>query len=309
MLTHRQLRYFVEIVDAGSFSLAAERLFIAQSALSRQVREMEEALAARLLERGTRHLEMTAAGRSLYGDARAILSALEAAAARVAHAQHGTEGTLRLLHSSSVPLAPPLLAVLRAHAHDCPGVSVEVSQASSEHQPLDIHEGRADVGLARAPILRRHAGVQYVALYDEPLVAAVPEGHALAQHAAIGFAQLRGECFVAIPHLERGGLSHRVAELCRDHGFQPRAAAVRSRKWAQLALVQAGFGIAVVPASMGQLVPPGVRTVALEGPGCTSAVMALWRDDAPAVAARFAERLRAAPWAGAADAGAADPSS
>ncbi|MFS2055076.1 LysR family transcriptional regulator, partial [Variovorax sp. CT11-76] len=77
MLTHKQLRYFVDIVDAGSFSLAAERLYIAQSALSRQVKEMETQLQVPLLERGTRQLEMTPAGRSLYADARQILRDLD----------------------------------------------------------------------------------------------------------------------------------------------------------------------------------------------------------------------------------------
>ena len=241
MLTHRQLRYFVHIVDAGSFSLAAERLFVAQSALSRQVREMEGQLQTPLLQRDTRHLEMTAAGRSLYADARRILAALEDAAVRAAQAQRGIEGTLQLVHSSSVPLGAPILAVLRQHAEQHPGVVVEISQASSEHQALDIHEGRADVGLARAPILRRYGSVHYLPLYEEPLVVAVAASHALAGQAGTTVAALRHECFVATPHLERGGLSHHVAELCRAQGFQPAPAPVRSRKWSQLALVQGGL--------------------------------------------------------------------
>ena len=109
MLTHKQLRYFVDIVDAGSFSLAAERLYIAQSALSRQVKEMETQLQVPLLERGTRQLEMTPAGRSLYADARRILGALDAAVLGARQAQRGIEGTVQLLHSSSVPLSPALL--------------------------------------------------------------------------------------------------------------------------------------------------------------------------------------------------------
>jgi DNA-binding transcriptional LysR family regulator len=291
MLTHRQLRYFVHIVDAGSFSLAAERLFVAQSALSRQVREMEGQLQTPLLQRDTRHLEMTAAGRSLYADARRILAALEDAAVRAAQAQRGIEGTLQLLHSSSVPLGAPILAVLRQHAEQHPGVVVEISQASSEHQALDIHEGRADVGLARAPILRRYGSVHYLPLYEEPLVVAVAASHALAGQAGTTVAALRHECFVATPHLERGGLSHHVAELCRAQGFQPVPAPVRSRKWSQLALVQGGFGIAVVPLSMGRLAPEGVHLLPLQGEGCTSGVMALYRHGAPPLVRHFTDAL------------------
>ena len=275
MLTHRQLRYFVEIVDAGSFSQAAERLFIAQSALSRQVREMEQTLQVPLLERDARGLEMTAAGRSLYADAQRILAALTDAMARATHAQRGTDGTLQLLHSSSVPWTPAMLALLRAHTAQHPGVAIEIAQASSEQQAQDIAEGRADLGLARAPILRRRATLHYQPLYEEALVLAVPDGHALAGRASVGVAELRGECFVATPHPERGGLGHAVAELCRAHGFAPQAAAVRSRKWAQLSLVQGGMGVAIVPASMGALAPEGVRVLPLADPGCTSGVHAV----------------------------------
>ncbi|WP_036593166.1 LysR family transcriptional regulator [Ottowia thiooxydans] len=294
MLTHRQLRYFVEIVDAGSFSLAAERLFIAQSALSRQVREMERELEVLLLERDARHLEMTPAGRSLYADARRILAALEDAAANVANAQRGTEGTLQLLHSSSVPLHEPVLGMLRQHAEQYPGVVVEVSLASSEHQALDVHEGRADVGLARSPILRRYGSLNYATLYKEPLMVAVPPGHTLSSRRCVAVAELSQELFVSVPHLERGGLSHRVAELCRVAGFQPIPATVRSRKWSQLALVQGGFGIAIVPESMGRLAPEGVCLLPLEGTDCTTQVLAVWRRDAPVLAQRFAEALIAA---------------
>lgn len=303
MLTHRQLRYFVEIVDAGGFSQAAERLFIAQSALSRQVREMEQTLQVTLLEREARPLLMTAAGRSLYADARRILSLLESAAAAAVHAQHGTAGTLQLLHSSSVPLTPPLLALLREHSARYPGLTVEISQASSEQQAMDIQAGRAELGLARAPILRRHGGVQQQALYHEALCVALPAEHPLAGRTTVSVSELRHDAFVATPHLERGGLSQCVAELCRAQGFQPRPAAVRSRKWSQLALVQGGFGIAIVPASMAALAPAGVCGVPLTDSAARSTVLALWREDAPEHVQRFVQALTTALQ----DPGATDP--
>jgi DNA-binding transcriptional LysR family regulator len=294
MLTHKQLRYFVEIVDAGSFSQAAQRLFIAQSALSRQVREMEQSLQVVLLERDARQLALTAAGRTLYDDARRILALLQEAALRAGDAQRGNAGTLTLLHSSSVPLEPRVLALLEQQVQACRGLSFEISQASSESQALEIKEGRADLGLVRAPLLRRYAELHYEPLYTEPLWVALPAQHPLASRASVRMDDLHAERFVALPHVERGGLSHRVAELCRQAGFQPQPAAVRSRKWSQLALVQAGFGITVVPASMARQAPAGVHTLPLEGGDCTTQVMALWRRDAPPLVQRFTDALRQA---------------
>lgn len=297
MPTLRQLRYFVEIVDAGSFSLAAERLHVAQSALSRQLKEMEAELQVPLLDREARPLALTPAGRSLDTDARRILASLGEATARARHAQQGIEGTLRLLHSSSVPPGAALLGLLRRFTAEHPGVAVEIAQASSEQQAREIAQGRADLGLARAPVLRREPGIAYAALCEEPLVALLPPGHRLAAPAGAGLDAsalpldaLRDEPFVAIAHPERGGLGRRVAELCRAQGFEPRAAAVRSRKWTQLALVQAGFGVAVVPRGMAEAAPVDVGVRAL-GDACRTQVLALRRPDAPALVARFAAAL------------------
>ncbi|WP_420223300.1 LysR family transcriptional regulator [Pigmentiphaga litoralis] len=294
MLTSRQLRYFVEIVDAGSFSLAAERLFIAQSALSRQVRDMEQALKVTLLVRDPRGLDLTPAGRSLYGNARRILAALDDAAVSAVHAERGTEGTVHLLHSSSVPPGPALLAAIARHVDAHPGVSIEIATASSEHQAHEIHEGRADLGLAREPILRRYADLQYTPLYREPLMAIVPDAHPLAAHRRLTVSALRDERFVALAHQERGGLGHRVAELCRVHGFSPQPAAVRSRKWSQLALVEAGLGVAIVPASMARMAPAGVKAIAIADANADSGVLAICRQDATAITRRLADALVAA---------------
>jgi len=292
MLTVKQLRYFVEIVDCGSFSLAAERLFIAQSALSRQVKEMESLMGVTLLARDTRPLEATPAGRSVYQSARRILDALEDTTVQARHAERGDAGTVRLVHSSSVPLTAAVHDFLHAHLARHPGVQVEVLQSSSEQQMRDIAEGSADVGLARAPILRRQAKVEMLPLWSEPLVVAVPAAHLLCARESVPLSALRDEAFVALPHAERGGLSHGVAELCRAHGFYPRSARVTSRKWSQMALVGAGFGIAVLPLSMGQGAPSGVRLVPLDD--AETSVLALYRPDSTPLVLNFVEALRQA---------------
>lgn len=296
----KQLRYFVEIVDAGSYSLAAERLFIAQSALSRQVKEMEALLQVTLLERKPRHVEPTPAGLAFYARARRILAELADASAQARHVARGGEGAVRLLHSSSVPLGPRCCQALRLWQAGQPGMRIEISQASSEQQSLEIEEGRADLGLAREPVLRRYANVVIEPLAEEPLLAAVAASHPLAERPAVALAALRDEPFVALPHHERGGLSYRVAQLCQASGFYPRAAGALSRKLTQLALVEAGFGVAVVPASMAALAPAGVRCVALADAGATSRVVLLSRRHADEggeggeAAAGLKERLREA---------------
>ncbi|WP_252090719.1 LysR substrate-binding domain-containing protein [Pseudomonas sp. MWU13-3659] len=279
MTSIRQLRYFVEIAESGSFSAAAERLYIAQSALSRQIKELEQQLATPLFERTARQPRLTAAGLAFLDRARRLLADLDKAERLAREIGQGLRGSLRLNHSSTVPLTGRLLERLGGYLDDNPGVSLEIAQQSSEAQLEDIAEGRLEIGLLRLPVLRQHEGVVLHALFDEPLLLAVAAQHSLASEASVKLEQLREERFISIPHRQRGGLSYLSASLCMSAGFFPQAAQVVSRKTTQLQLIQAGFGVALLPASMREIAPASVCFVPL-AEACQSTVALACRRDA-----------------------------
>lgn len=292
MVSIRQLRYFVEIVDAGSLSRAAERLFIAQSALSRQLRELEDDLGTELLLRGPRQVTLTEAGQAFLPRARRLLLDLEAASDLARQVGQGQHGSLRLGHSSSVPLIAPLQAALCSYLEAHPGVRLELIQQSSEQQLADLREGRLDACLLRLPVLRQHPGLTLRPLYREPLLLAVADDHPLARRdGPVPLADLREEAFVSIPHLQRGGLSYCAAELCLREGFFPRAARVVSRKTSQLHLIEAGLGVALVAASMSRIAPAGVRLLPLADPQADSEVALAWRSETRALDRGLVEHL------------------
>ena len=273
MISTRQLRYFVEIADSGSFSAAAERLFVAQSALSRQIKEMETQLQTPLFERTARQPRLTAAGEAFYPRARNLLSELQKASEMTTQIGNGQLGTLRLSHSSTVPMSGALLQGISTWLEQCPGVSMDIVKLSSEAQLEEIADGRLEVGLLRLPVLRQRDGVRVVPLYSEQLLLAVPPHHALASSTRpIELAQLKDEAFISIPHPQRGGLSYLSAELCMRAGFFPKAARVMSRKTTQLQLIQAGFGIALLPKSMQDIAPANLHFLPLADPDCHSTV-------------------------------------
>ncbi len=219
MISTRQLRYFVEIADSGSFSAAAERLFVAQSALSRQIKELENQLHTPLFERTARQPRLTAAGEAFYPRARNLLSELHKASEMATQVGNGQVGTLRLSHSSTVPMSGALLRGISTWLERCPGVSMDIAKLSSEAQLEEIADGRLDVGLLRLPVLRQREGVRVVPLYSEQLLLAVPPNHALARcQAPVESAQLKDEAFISVPHPQRGGLQlsvGRVVHACR----------------------------------------------------------------------------------------------
>lgn len=292
MISIRQLRYFVEIVESGSFSAAAERLFVAQSALSRQIKELENLLQTPLFERTARQPRLTAAGEAFYPRARNLLGELHKASELATQVGHGQLGTLRLSHSSTVPMSGRVLRGISAWLEQCPGVSMDIVKLSSQAQLEDIAGGRLEVGLLRLPVLRQREGVRVVPLYKEPLLLAVPPAHPLARSStAIELAQLKEEAFISIPHPQRGGLSYLSAELCMRAGFFPKAARVMSRKTTQLQLIQAGFGIALLPESMRDIAPANIHFLPLADPDCHSTVALACAQAPSTLVAQFCQTL------------------
>ncbi|WP_338724103.1 LysR family transcriptional regulator [Pseudomonas tolaasii] len=293
MISTRQLRYFVEIADSGSFSAAAERLFIAQSALSRQIKELETRLQTPLFERTARQPRLTAAGEAFYPRARNLLTELLKASELATQVGNGQLGTLRLSHSSTVPMSGALLRGIGAWLERCPGASLDIAKLSSEAQLEEIADGRLEVGLLRLPVLRQREGVRVVPLYSEQVLLAVPPNHPLAHsNSPVELAQLKDEAFISIPHPQRGGLSYLSAELCMRAGFFPKAARVMSRKTTQLQLIQAGFGIALLPKSMQDIAPANVRFLPLADPDCLSTVALACAQTPSALVEQFCQTLR-----------------
>ncbi|WP_431700804.1 LysR family transcriptional regulator [Pseudomonas sp. BR20] len=292
MISTRQLRYFVEIADSGSFSAAAERLFVAQSALSRQIKELETQLQTPLFERTARQPRLTAAGEAFYPRARNLLGELHKASEMATQVGNGQLGTLRLSHSSTVPMSGVLLQGISTWLDRCPGVSMDIVKLSSEAQLEDIADGRLDVGVLRLPVLRQREGVRVMPLYSEQLLLAVPANHKLSRsQAPIELEQLKDEAFISIPHPQRGGLSYLSAELCMRAGFFPKAARVMSRKTTQLQLIQAGFGIALLPKSMKDIAPANVHFLPLADPDCLSTVALASQQSPSALVEQFCQTL------------------
>lgn len=288
----RQIRYFLTVADLGGFTPAAARLFVAQPALSRQIAQLEAEVGFALFRREPRGVSLTPAGSRFRERVSAIERGLLAAVEEGRQVGRGEAGVLRLLHSSSLPAAQ-LLPAIRRFIEAAPGARVDLDRLSSEQQVREVAEGRADVGVVRLPVLRRDPAVRFVELSAERLWVALPAAHPLAGCAGLRLAELAGEAFVSAVHRERGGLARRVADLCLARGFVPRLAPVISRKTSMLALVAAGFGLAVVPEGMRSLGGEGVAWVPLADEDATAGKALILPLESSPLGWRFAEMLGA----------------
>lgn len=262
MPSFRQIQYFLTVADLGGFTQAAATLFIAQSALSRQISQLEEELGFLLFEREPRGVRLTPAGTRYRDRVSTIPKTLAAAAEEGLQLARGEAGVLRLLHSSTIP-AGSLMPVLDRFTETCPKARIDLDRASSEEQVSLVANGNADVGIIRLPVLRRDSRVRFIELAAERLWVAFPENHPMARQNSVSVAMLQEELFVSAVYRERGGLARVVTDLCLMRGFVPNTAQIVSPKTSMLNLVAARRGIAIIPERMTTLGDQGIACVPL----------------------------------------------
>ncbi|MGV4891819.1 LysR substrate-binding domain-containing protein [Streptomyces viridosporus] len=276
----RHLRYFAAVADTCHFGKAAERLHMAQPPLSQAIRRLETELGVDLFTRTTRQVALTAAGEVFRTDVERILKAVDEAVARVGRFASGLEGVLRvgLTGSASYRQLPALARLLK---REMPHVMMEVhTEMLTPAQELGLIERRLDVGVLRPPI--RQEGITHRPLADERLVVAVPEEHWLAEADTVRVEQLRHEDFIMYGAALGSVVNDAVVRSCLASGFYPHCAYEVTETSAALALVAAGFGVAVLPDSIRSAPREGVACKDIEDALSVPLVLA-WRaeDDSP----------------------------
>ncbi|MFC9360431.1 LysR family transcriptional regulator [Rhodococcus sp. NPDC057014] len=258
----RHMKYFVTVVDEGSFTRAAERLSIAQSPVSHQIRKLERELGVTLLERTTRSIALTEAGRVFYDRCVSLLAASEDAVESARKAARGEIGALSLgfIGSSTYDLMPNLV---RAYRERNPHVELTLrSEMLSPAQVDALLDGTLSVGLLRPPVKVPDIVVELVR--NEPLMAVLPVQHPLATNTAIDLDDLAGESFIGY---QAPSTMHDVLlSTCAQVGFVPTIRQQVAETATLVAVVAAGLGVAVAPESVRHLRMNGVTYRPLRSP-------------------------------------------
>ncbi|MGW0762459.1 LysR family transcriptional regulator [Streptomyces sp. NPDC002814] len=188
----RKLRYFVAVAEELNFGRAAERLHIAQPALSRQIRALEEELKVELFLRDRRGTTLTAAGEQLLEDAPSLLAGSGALLRRVRSAAEGSR-TFTIGFMPGITVTPAVVALTARH----PGVNVRLLRTSWDNQVEVLRDGRADVSIVRLPIDQQ--GLRVRSLFREPRVVVLPAGHHLADRQSVTIEDLAAEHLLQDP--------------------------------------------------------------------------------------------------------------
>src|SRR4051794_14590822 len=246
----RHLRYFTAVAEELHFRRAAERLHVAQPAVSEQVRKLEQELGVRLFDRTQRRVSLTTAGGAMLEEARRVLRAADVAmqAARSA----GDTATMPL-RIGYVPDALPSVVprALRRLVASAPRVQVELETGAALRLIEDLRSRRLDAVVVSLPAPAN--GLRVMRLGDEHAVAVLPVVHPLALGPAVVLERLAPERLVVLPAATNPAFRNAVVGMCRDAGLAPTLVEIAQPRVENVLLaVAAGAGPALLPASVAE---------------------------------------------------------
>ncbi|MEN3358810.1 MAG: hypothetical protein V7637_2792 [Mycobacteriales bacterium] len=279
----RQLAYFIAVVDEAHFTRAAERLRIAQPAISQQIRRLEAELGERLLYRDRRTVALTPAGEALLPYARAALAQVEHGQQAVAALRGLVTGHLRIGLVMPLPDRHVVRAI-GAFGRKYPGIELTLVEDETDALLDGLAAGAlqtAFVGLG--PGQDPPAGLEAAVVAREPVVLAVHPRHSLAARRSVRLSVLRDEPVVTLTRASR--LRGVLETACRQAGFAPRIVAETSDLNVMLQLVAEGIGVALMPRS-GREETTEVATIPVTHPTIDRRIVLVWRPGATPPAAR-----------------------
>ena len=294
----RHLRYFAAVAEALHFGRAADRLHLAQPALSQAIRQLEAELGTPLFVRTTRHVALTPAGEFLQSEAARVLGAVDASVRGVRRIADGRQGLLRIAFTGTAAYTQ-LPRIARAVKRELPDLALEIhADLLTPAQVAGLTDGSLDLGVLRPPTTSDAVTVRTIA--REPLVLAVAGDHPLATEPVVSVADLHAEKFILFAGAS-SVVNDAVLRSCRDAGFTPTVAHQVAGTAVMLPLVAAELGVALVPASVRAAPLDGVVLRELADAASIDLALA-WRtdDDNPALLAvlevlEAADRLPSAP--------------
>ena len=299
----RHLRYFVAVAEELHFRRAAERLHVAQPAVSEQIRKLEAELGVRLFDRDQRRVELTAPGSAMLDEARRTLAQADRAREAAQRAQRQAIGRLRLGYLvDAVPRDLP--RALGAFAGHMASTEVELRCDDTRRLLGDVRDGTLDAAIVclPAPVV----GMRVTRLGRERAVAAVRDSHPLASAPAVSLAALQETEIIQLPREINPAFHDGILSACSDAGVSPALSGGGERTVGDALLsVIAGRGLALVPESAAaRHALPGVRFKPLnpDAPVCDIALVSRTDDTSLALGTLVRALVHAARRAAAAPA-------
>lgn len=272
----RHLSYFQAVAEELNYRKAAERLFISQPGLSRQIKQLEEELGVQLFERDKKHVELTAAGAFLKGEVDFVLNHLESTKQQLLEIAAGREGELRIgfLGSASNQVLPDLLKKLNSNL---PKITTSLEELSNQMQVEMIQKDKLDLGFVRLASVPEDLEMKSV--FRDTFSLVVPSDHPIQAKSFKSVGQFAAESFVLFSSDYSNYYYEQILGICRDAGFMPKIKHKSVHALTIFRLVENGLGVAIVPTSLQKGYDLKVRFMEIPGISKFTELSVIWKPE------------------------------
>lgn len=272
----RHFRYFLAVAEELHFRKAAERLYISQPGLSRQIKQLEAELGYSLFQRNNRKVALTPAGKYLHTEVSNLLQLLDGALQHARLLHEGMEGRLNFgyVGSAMQNLIPELLLRFRT---DYPNIRYGLEALDNQQQIDRLLTRDIDIGFVRLERIPPELNRQVV--FEDTFSLVLPLEHPLTGQNFTSLAQVQQESFILFDPAYSRPYYEKVMELFDDAGFSPKVSHRTVHATTIYRLVENGFGLSIVPTSLQMGYQLGVKFIELTGIPQRTTLSAVWRAD------------------------------
>jgi DNA-binding transcriptional LysR family regulator len=275
----RHLRYFVAVGEEQHYGRAADKLRVAQPALSRQIQDLENEIGFQLFERLPRGVKLSAAGKLFLEDSRRVLQEVSEATARAKRVARGQCGTLRLGFTENSSWHGVVPDSIRKFRQRHPDAELKLHPAGSVEQIEDIRTGRVDAGFMYK-LLRDDVDLHQIPVSVDRLQLAVPKGHHLGKVKRLRLSDLVDVPFIWFPRREGPAFYDRLMHECYRGGLKsPKIVQEASNEATVLSLVSHGMGVGWINETARWRCPKQVAIVSVADLKIPLSMVLVWRKD------------------------------
>lgn len=243
----KQLEYFVSVAENLNFTRAAKKCFISQTAMTLQIKALEETVGVPLFIRDKHHVELTPAGKVYLNEAREILERTEEAAKLARTAAEGFSGTLSVGFIRGYEQSR-FSETIRSFHETYPNISLNLVRDNMSALFAALEDGVCDVAFNLSPYVQSYPQLQHRFLKSYPIMAVLYPGHPLAKRESIGYRDLEKEDFIIMQPEGRADEEAEEVVLCFTRGgFVPRIVNREREVQTLLFMVSAAMGVAILP--------------------------------------------------------------
>lgn len=270
----RHLHYFKAVAEELNYRKAAERLFISQPGLSRQVKQLEEMLGIQLFDRDKKHVAMTAAGAFFKAEVDFVLNHLELTKSQLTLISAGKVGELRIgfLGSASNRVLPDFFTKLDAHQ---PLITTSLEELSNSVQVEMIQKDKLDLGFVR--IASVPEGLEMKTVLKDSFSLVVPENHPIGTDDFYSVNQFKDESFILFSSDYSNLYFEQIMSIYRDAGFAPTIRHKSVHALTIFKLVESGMGVAIIPSSLKEGYDLKVRFMEIPGISQFTELSVVWK--------------------------------